>query len=236
MENENQRADLGLKEPTTTHDFFIINCDTDSIMFNKPDQKPFTPEERQSLLEEINALTGDLIEWADDDYFKKVIVVRTKNYILDDGKKVKIKGSGLKGSMKEKALQAFMKETIDLLLKDRRDRIFYLYLKYANEAANLSDISQWCSKKTVTKAVLNPERTNEQRVSDALSEAEVSEGDKVFMFYKTPEELCLLENFDGTYDKSILLGKLYDTLSVFDTVIDISLIPNLTLKRNADLI
>jgi DNA polymerase I len=215
--------------------FKIVNADTDSFSYTLG--KKLTDAEFKDHVTELNSLFPEMIRWENDGYYKKVIVVRTKNYVLQDEKnKVKIKGSGLKGSMKEKALQNFMKETIDLLLKNKADRIFYLYLKYANEAANLEEMSRWCSKKTVTKALLNPERTNEQRPADALVGSEFSEGDKVFMFYKTPEKLCLLQNFDGIYDKSILLSKLYKTMSVFDTVLDISLIPNLSNKCNADLI
>jgi hypothetical protein len=101
---------------------------------------------------------------------------------------------------------------------------------------NLKDITDWCSKKTVTKKVLHGERTNETRVLDAIGNKHVQEGDKIYVFFKTPEELCLRENFDGTFDRDILLGKLYDTLSVFDTIIQMDLFPNYALKRNIEMV
>lgn len=236
MENGKQLADLCFVKPVQSRDFLVIGADTDSIIIKKKDEKQFDEEERQKLLDEINTLTGEFIEWADDDYFKRILVLKTKNYVLDDGQKVKIKGSALKATTKEKALQRFLKEIIDLLLKDRKDHIFSLYYKYAQEVLALHDISEWCSKKTVTKAVLNPERTNERRVADALEDSEATEGDKVYMFYKTPTELCLREKFDGTYDVDTLLDKLYSTLTIFETVLHIDLYPNFTLQRNRELL
>jgi hypothetical protein len=220
-----------------SHNFLICNADTDSIAFKKPDEKPFTPEERQELLNDINLLMPELIRWEDDSFYKKFIVVGSKNYVLQDPKgNVKLKGSGLKATTKEKALRRFIKEVIDLLLKDRKDHIYCIYTKYAHEILSLKDISDWCSKKTVTKAVLGAERTNEKRVLEALRGSDFNEGDKVYMFFKTPEELCLRENFSGEYDVDTLLGKLYDTLSIFDKIIDIDCFPNFSLKRNKSLL
>lgn len=221
----------------TNYNFKLVAGDTDGIAFKKADEKPFTPEERAQILNELNSRMDELIRWEDDGFFKRQIVVKAKNYILqDEAGKVKIKGSGLKATTKEKALQRFISELIDLLLKDKKDQIFSLYFKYANDIVNLTAISDWCVKKTVTKSVLRPERTNEQRVNDALDLNEVNEGDKVYMFNETSEELCLRENFKGVYCVETLLKKLYNTLAVFDTIIDIDLFPNFSLVRNREML
>jgi hypothetical protein len=221
----------------SSNNFIVVGADTDGLAFKKRDEKPFTLEERQALVAELNSLMDGLIHFEDDGVMKRQIVVKAKNYIMqDESGKVKIKGSGLKATTKEKALQTFIKELIDLLLKDRKDQILFLYMKYAREILDLKDITEWCMKKTVTKAVLTPERTQEQRVYDAIQGASVNEGDKVYMFNKTETELCMRENFDGTYDADTLLDKLYNTLSVFDTILDIDLFPNFALKRNRDLL
>lgn len=219
------------------HDFILVGGDTDGLAFKKPDEKPFTPEERTALLAELNSLMDGLIHWEDDGVMKRQIVVKAKNYILlDEAGKIKMKGSAIKATTKEKALRRFIGELVDLLLKDRKDHIFSLYLRYANEILNVTDISDWCVKKTVTKSVLNPERTNEERVLEALEDADVNEGDKVYMFNRTPTELCLREDFDGSYDVDCLLKKLYNTLAVFGTIIDMELFPNFTLQRNRELL
>jgi len=219
------------------YDFIVVGGDTDGVAFKKRDQKPFTDEERAALIAELNAQMDQMIHWEDDGVMKRQIVVKAKNYVLvdEDGKR-KIKGSALKATTKEKALQNFISEVIDLMVKDRMDQIYSLYMKYAREIVDLKDITDWCSKKTVTKAVLTSDRTNETRVLEAIGDTPVQEGDKVYVFFKTPEELCLRENFDGTYDRDILLGKLYDSLCVFETVIQTDLFPNLSLKRNQYLI
>lgn len=217
--------------------FELVAGDTDGLAFKKSDGKTFSPEERQAIVGALNSKMDELIRWEDDGVVKRQLVIKTKNYVLqDESGKIKIKGSALKATTKEKALQRFIQEVIDLLLKDRKDQLFSLYFKYANEVLDLKDISEWCVKKTVTKSVMNPERTNEQRVLDALEDSEYSEGDKVYMFNKTATELCLRDDFDGTYCVDTLLKKLYGTLAIFETVIDIELFPNFCLVRNREML
>lgn len=220
-----------------THNFLLVGGDTDGLAFKKPDEKPFTNDERKALLDELNGLMDGLIHWEDDGVFKRQLVIKTKNYVLiDENGKQKTKGSALKATTKEKALKQFVQDIIQLLLTDRQDRIYIEYMKRAREILALTDITEWCSKHTITKAVLSGKGTAQVRIREALKDRPVQEGDKVYMFFKTDSERCLLEDFDGKYDSDILLGKLYDTLCIFETVIDVKLIPNLTLKRNKDLL
>jgi DNA polymerase elongation subunit (family B) len=220
-----------------THNFALVGGDTDGLAFKKQDQSMFTLEERKALLDELNSYMDGLIHWEDDGVFKRQLVIRTKNYVLvDEGGNKKTKGSALKATMKEKALKQFVQDVIELLLKDRQDMVYFTYMRYAREILSLTDMSQWCSKKTITKAVLTNTRTNEKRIRDALKGRPVQEGDKIYTYFKTPTEIALLQDFDGTYDVDTLLGKLYDTLCIFERVIDVSLIPNLTLKRNKQLL
>ena len=224
---------LKLKTPTKLHDFVIVGGDTDGLAFKKPDQSEFTKEERRAVLEGLNELMDGLIHWEDDGVFKVQLVVKAKNYVLLDEKgKQKTKGSALKATTKEKALQAFVQEVIGLLLNDGEAFIYGTYMRYAKDILALQDLTMWTSKHTITKAVLEGKGTAQVRIREALKGRSVQEGDKVYMFFKTPTERCLLERFDGTYDAGILLGKLYDTLCVFETVLDVKAYPNLTLKRN----
>lgn len=219
------------------HNFIVVGADTDGIAFKKPDEKPFTPEERNCLIEELNSYMDELIRWEDDGVMLKQLVIKTKNYVLqDENGKIKTKGSALKATTKEKALKRFIDEVVKILLSDKKDRIYSLYMKYAKEILALTDMTDWCVKKTVTKAVLGAARTNESRVLDALDQSEINEGDKVYLFNKTKTELCQLENFDGGYCIDTLLKKLYGTLSIFETVIDIDLFPNFSLQCNRDLL
>lgn len=215
------------------HNFIITNGDTDSISFKKPDESPFTPEERKTLLAEINSFMPELIKWEDDDYFPKFIVVRTKNYVmLNEKGKVKIKGSGLKGAMKEKALQRFQREVIDMMLAGEQDLLVHLYESYVRQILSLKDMSDWSFKITVTKSVLKPKVAFSAKKLAALEGKTYQEGDKFFMYFRSDDSLACVEDFDGDYLKTKLLGKLYGTIKMFKTVIDIKQFPNYTLKRN----
>lgn len=212
----------------------IVNVDTDSFSYSTG--KVVKPEEFTAQIAELNSLYPARIRWEDDGQYKVVLVVKAKNYVLYDGKKMVIKGSGLKGTMKETALQDFMTDVITAQVKGKKDHIYAIYQQYAHEIKDIRDIGRWCSKKTITKSILKPERTNEQRVLDALTGVNISEGDKVYMFFKHEDELCLREHFDGIYDKDKLYKKLYKTLDIFNTVLDTELFPDYSLKRNKELL
>ncbi|CAB4200219.1 PolB DNA polymerase elongation subunit (family B) [uncultured Caudovirales phage] len=213
--------------------YTIVNADTDSISFTGGKKLP----QFQEWLDGLNVIFPKRIRWEDDGYYKTVIVVKAKNYVLEDEKgNVKIKGSGLKGTMKERALQCFMKDVIGCLLKGRKDRLYDTYQTYVRKINTGVIIEDWAFKKTITKAVLDPERTTEERINDAIDLETVSEGDKVFLYYKTPTELARVEEFDGTYDRDRLYKKLFDTLCVFETIVDVDLFPNYALKRNKELL
>jgi DNA polymerase I len=217
----------------------IVNADTDSISFCDKQNREFSPEERRQLLNDLNSLFPERIKFEDDGFFPVVIVVKAKNYVLFDGKKLKYKGSALKATTKEPALQNFIKETIEAIVNtDQPDiqlqtDLTQIYHKFVHEILNITDIRRWVTRKTITDKVINAERTNEQKVKDAIAESEYVEGDRAYFFFKPDGTLCLMENFDGNYDQNKLLEKLYKTAEVFDTILDVkSLFPNYKLKRN----
>lgn len=208
--------------------FKIVNADTDSISYEAPEGSDMTDH-----LERLNRNFPDSIRWEDDGVYNHVLVVKAKNYALRQGDKVKIKGSALKATMKEPALSDFLDDCIKALLYGFSDDIERLYNKLARQVKSGGfDITQWSSKKTITKAVLNPQRTNEQRVLDALKGEHIQEGDKVLMFFETPEKLCLAKNYKGVYDKDKLYEKLYKTVKILEPVLDMAQFPNYKLKKN----
>jgi len=224
-----------------SYDFSIVNVDTDAISICKQDGKKFTDEECDLLMDELNSQFPELIEYEDDGYFEKFIVVKAKNYIMEQGtgkkKKITIKGSGLKGTNREKALTEFLNNVIMLLLNNKRDHIFNDYNAVAKEIeAGFEDINQWAMKKTVTKAVLNPERAQESKVLDAIQNVDYQEGDKVYLYCKDKDTLQLAKEFDGEYDKATYFKKLHNTLKIFETLVDPTLYPNYGLGRNKTLI
>lgn len=220
--------------------FQIVNADTDSFSYTTG--KKLTKDEFDAHITEINNLFDKGIIWEDDGCYKSVLVVKAKNYALKSYNKkepIVIKGSALKATMKEKALCFFISEVIDLLLSGKKDQLFQLYNHYAQEIVFPEiDISRWSSKKTITKAILNPERTNEERVLNAIKHRNFREGDKFRTYFtNNPDFPVRLEDeYKNDHDSIILLEKLYKTLNVFATVIDIDCFPNYKLKRNQGLL
>jgi DNA polymerase elongation subunit (family B) len=209
----------------------VFSGDTDSIVFCKRDGSPFSEEEREMIMNELNSQFPERIRWEPDGYFSKVIILKAKNYILYDGKKIKIKGSALKSSKLEPALKDLQQEIIEAIIYDKQD-FLSIYHKYIKEAMNIKDIRRWCGKKTVTDKLETSERANETKVKDALAGTDYREGDKIYTFYLPDGTLKLAEHFDGEYDKLKMCERVFKSIQVFDSVIDISSMINYKLKKN----
>lgn len=217
----------------------IVNADTDSISFCKHDESPITEEEQVKLLAHLNSQYPDKIKFENDGFFPTVCVLKAKNYILYDGKKIKVKGSAIKAKTKCPALQEFINKIIDLLVydKDINLKLMDLYKTYVREIVAIKDIKRWSARKTISERTLNSERTNESRIRDALKDTEYVEGDRAYFFFKDKDTLELVERFDGVYDKKRLLKNLYDTVWVFESVIDCELLfANYALKKHEKLL
>jgi hypothetical protein len=172
-------------------------------------------------------------------FFKKVIVLAAKNYVLQtsDGK-VKIKGSALKDSKKEKALKTFQQEIIDCLLNDKPvETIVDTYNKYVIEIKHgISHIKDWCSKKTLTEKVFNSSRTNETKVLAAIENTEYKEADKIWVYFAEDNSLKLMEHYNNDYNREKLFEKLYKATDIFSEVLDPKLFVNYKLKKNQNLL
>lgn len=216
----------------TQYNFIIAPTDTDSISFCKPTGAEFLPEEVKSLITELNGISPEYMVWEDDGYYDTIICIKAKNYITrkHDGTLV-YKGSGVKATMKEVALREFIKEIIDEILNDT-NRFEEVYTKYVKEIMSIQDIKRWTSKKTITPAVLEPKRLQEQKLFDAIQGTEYVEGDKVRVAFLEDDSLCLEENINGNYSKDKLLNKLFDTAKLFSTIIEIDeVFKNYKLKK-----
>lgn len=227
-----------------THNFVMTNADTDSISFCKENGEPFSKLEQESLLNEINQILPNLIEYEHDGMFDKVLVLKAKNYVLVEGEKVKKKGSSITDSKKEQALMEMIEELIDSLL-NRSGKELDIYHRYIKEVLDIQDIKRWSVKKNVTESVLNPERSNESKVLDALDGLEIQEGDKYYMytavdgvkqkivkgepqFNKKGEPtmvknaiLKLPEEWDNDEDIDHYLKRVYNIIEILQNVLDI---------------
>jgi hypothetical protein len=225
--------------------FQIVNCDTDSISFAKQSGNPFTDEQIKILMDEINKISPEFMLWENDGYFSRVVVLRAKNYILYDGKKIKVKGSALKSSTLEPILKQMLGEFIEALVFERQHTLPDIYEKYVAMVDNITDIKPWCTKKTLSPKTYQSERKNETDIIDAIKGTDYRSGDKVYLFVRTKEVetgdhykvgvkkgqpkmktlryYSLQEHFEGDYDKNTYYGKLHKTVQRFSSVIDTSM-------------
>ncbi len=239
MEKENQQA--AIYSNSKTHNFRLGPVDTDSVSLVKQDGSPFSEEEQYALIEEINALMPKMIRYAHDGYFSKCVALKAKNYVLYDGKKIKIKGSALKAKVKSPALQELIKKTIEVICyTDTKEETYQslgaLYKSYIKEAStidSLDKIRRWSTRKTFSSTMKESTRTNETKVMAILEGSKYVEGDRFYCYYLPDDSLSFAENFNGDYNKTRLYKNIYDTISVFDTVLPVKeLFLNYALKKN----
>lgn len=220
------------------HNFIIGPTDTDSISFCKEDMSKFTDEDRKQLVKEINDISPEFMQWDDDGLYLVCISVRAKNYALWDGKKLTIKGSSLKATVKSPAMKEYIQRIIQTIIDEKYDYLT-IYNSYVKEIMNIEDIKRFAVRKTLTDKVFAAERTSEAKLLSAVedSENEMRQGDKAYVFYKEDNSLCLCENFDGKdYNRTRLLKNLFDTAMCFSTIIPKEMFVNYSLKRNQKLL
>jgi len=222
------------------------------------DGSEFTEQEQKDLVNEINSIMDDMIEFEHDGYFDKFIVIKAKNYVMRENNKIKYKGSSLLDSKKEPALSEFLKEILLDMLDYDGINVESIYKKYIKEASGIKDIKRWATKKSITKKVLDPSRTNEEKILDALEGKEIREGDKVYLYSAIDGEvqdkvkgelvflkndkpkmipnriLKLCENWKNDEDKEHYLKRVYMTLCIVENVVDISTFTKYHLKSNLE--
>lgn len=217
------------------HNFKIVGGDTDSIMFCKPDMSPFSKEEQNNLLSEINSLLPEMIKFENDGVYSKVLYLRAKNYIMisEDGKR-KIKGSALKSSTLEPIIKKMLQRMVDVLLEDNKEEMVRIYHEHIRTVRDgIEDIRPWSKKLTLSPKTFNSERLNETKIVDAIKGTEYKSGDRIYVYTKPDDTLRLVEKYDGEYDKPTYLQKLFKATSRFETVLPVKeMFLNYSLKKN----
>ena len=242
------------------NNLILINADTDSLMVSKPDGSPWTKEEQSRFLESLNSQFPEKIRFEHDGVFKRVVVIKSKNYALlpEDSNKVKLKGSSIKDQKKEPALKEMMEKIVKALIDDKKDIIIHIYHEYVKEALNVIDIKRWAQKKSLTESILKCKnwtqeqihtkelRKNETDIWDSIKDEEgLQQGDKFYVYpvveYKTItgrvsqktgkplkdmieeiNSLKLTKYWKNDHSPEKLIQRIYDTLCIFESVLDMS--------------
>jgi len=230
------------------NNLILCNVDTDSFSVCKPDQAPWTKEEKDNFIKDLNSQFPELIYWDDDGIYSKFLVLKSKNYVLvDETGKIKIKGSSLKDQKRPKMILQFINDFINILLEEKPEKLVPLYESYVKLTANIIDIKPWSKKLTITDKIFKCKdhanltkeekkeaklRKNETDVYDALKDRQVQEGDKIWVYFNNNGGLSMVEDWAGDYDRKALLKNLFTATQIFKNVIDPIQFKNYTLKKN----
>jgi hypothetical protein len=131
------------------------------------------------------------------------------------------------------------------ITEEQQEKIRKIYHKYIKEACDVQDITRWAVKKSVSDKVLNPQRTNERVILDAIKHKDPREGDKYFLytaldgmrqkvakgepvFLKNGDPslipnniLKLTEEWSGDEYKEHYVKRVYMTLCILENLLDI---------------
>lgn len=231
---------------TEKNNFKLALCDTDSMALYKPDCSEWTDDEKEVFLKTLNGLMEDKINWDDDGIFNRILVIKTKNYVLDEaGKDIVYKGSGFADTKKEPALKEMLYMIANALLEEQgMGEIKAIYDDFIREANRIEDHKRWLKKVTVTKKLFDSPRKNETKIVDALKGETVSEGNKVWIYadidgeipkmskgeiekYKDGSVKTVLnkiwrleKHWNGVYDREHYFKRVYNTVEILAEVLD----------------
>lgn len=259
-EDEKDQKYMGLLDESkiVSHDFLVNAGDTDSISFHKKNFESFSEEERIALIEELNSILPEHIEYEDDGYFSHMLVCKAKNYCLveDGSTKIKKKGSSILDSKKAPALREMLDKSIENIIFHESSGILQIFEDYIKEVRDMKDIKRWCAKKSISSKVLNPQRANEQKILDAVKHLSPREGDKYFLYTAVDGEkqkvakgepvflksgkpsmvknsiLKVAEDWTGDEDKEHYYKRVYMTMEILKNVIDMSQLTKFHNKSN----
>lgn len=206
----------------------LVNIDTDALSFCKPDLTEYTSEEKKNIYNYLNKIM--YCEWEKDGEYENFLVAKAKNYLVFDGKKKSITGSGFLDAKKEKKMKDLINELGDALLFGRVDETHDIYHKYIIESQKVENIKDWAQKKTVSKAVMTSDRKQEVDVRNAIKDTNYKEGDKVWVFKNTEDTMTLAEKWCYNENKEHLAKRCYNTLLILKEVIDKKDFTNYSLK------
>jgi len=181
-----------------THNWDLVNIDTDSLSFVKKDNSAWTKEEYDMIYDEINKIMYSA--WEDDGQFERFVVVKAKNYaMLSDGK-FKIKGSAFIDAKKEPIMRQMLERGLKALTYENED-VFDVYLEHLKLASNITDISPWVVKKSITETLLEANDTTKRKVLNAIGDKPIQVGDKVFLFNDIDGEIQKVEKGEKKFTK-----------------------------------
>ncbi len=184
----------------------VIEIDTDGVYFTPPDCVKDEPEER-SYIAAIGEKLDEGIRLAFDGRFKRMLSLKTKNYVLEtpDGRKI-FRGASLRSRADERFGRRFLAKAVDCLLEHDLQGAADLY------AVTIEDLLQrripigdLARRERVTEKTF---QSQQKRRSAAVAEG-VSIGEHVMVYERADGTLGLLSDYQNDENAKYYMDKLY---------------------------
>jgi DNA polymerase elongation subunit (family B) len=184
----------------------VIEIDTDGVYFVPPDGVQNEAEER-AYVAKIGETLKAGIRLAFDGRFKRMLSLKTKNYVLEtaDGRKI-FKGASLRSRADERYGRRFLAKSIDCLLEHDLQGVADLY------AATIEDLLQ---RRVPIEDLARRERVtektfqSEQKRRSAIVAEGVAIGEHVMVYERVGGSLGLLAEYRQDENPKYYMEKLY---------------------------
>lgn len=205
-------------------DFVIINADTDSISFCKKDETEITKQDIQNILGEFKNEFIEGINWEIEEYYRKIVSFKSKNYIfLNNENKLVKKGSLFSEKGKEPGIVELENNLIRILFNSENVYSEFL-LQYMDILKSIkpNNIEKWAIKKKITDKTFNSKNDN---IKKLIKENNLKVGDEINYFYLDNNKIELIDKFKGEFSKKKILNKINKSLLKFEEIVELKEFP-----------
>ena len=184
----------------------VIEIDTDGVYFVPPEGVADEAAERRYVAK-IGEALPDGIRLAFDGRFKRMLSLKTKNYVLEthEGRKI-FKGASLRSRADERYGRRFLAKAIDFLLEHDLQGVADLYAETIEDLlARRVSIEDLARRERVTEKTFQSEQ---KRRSAAVAEG-VAIGEHVMVYERADGTLGLLADYRQDENLKYYMDKLY---------------------------
>lgn len=184
----------------------VIEIDTDGVYFTPPVEIADEAAER-SYVAAVGKTMPDGIRLAFDGRFRRMLSLKTKNYVLEtpEGKRI-FKGASLRSRADERYGRSFLAQAIDRLMERDLQGVADLYASLIDDIRSRRiPIRDLAKRERVTDKTF---RSGLKRRSAAVAEG-VAVGEFVMLYERQGGALALLSDYDDDENVKYYIEKLY---------------------------
>ncbi len=184
----------------------VIEIDTDGVYFVPPDGAS-TEEAERAFVASIDDEMPPGIRLAFDGRYRKMISLKTKNYVLQtyDGKQI-LRGAALRSRSDEPFGRQFLEEAITLILNDASSSVPGLYHRWINRLIQRDvNIELLARRERVTTKTFS----SEHRKRSAAVATGVVVGEFVDVYERDLGDLARIEDYNDDENTAYYVAKLH---------------------------